>query len=83
MPARDSPARPAQDGLCFQQLYVSRDFGASWAPVVDFVQQYDWGPGDDTVVYSAFDSADGEGGHQFLRNPSSLNLYRRDPGRGE
>ena len=29
------------------------------------------------MIYSAFDNADGGGGHQFLRNPSSLNLYRR------
>ena len=33
-----------QDGVCFQQLYVSWDFGETWAAAVEFIQQYDWGP---------------------------------------
>jgi len=60
-------------GFCYNSLYVSYDFGDSWTEAVAYVQQFDWGPHDQTVVYSAYENA---GGHQFLQDTGRLNVYR-------
>lgn len=55
-------------------LYVSTDFGATWKEAVQYVQMFDWGPHDQTVIYSAYE--DDGNSHQFFRAPSDLNVYR-------
>ena len=60
-------------GFCYNSLYVSYDYGESWEKAVSYVQQFDWGPHDRTVVYSAYENADG---HQFLQDAGRLNVYR-------
>ena len=46
-------------GFCFNSLYVTYDFGKSWKEAVSYVQQFDWGPHDKTVIYSAYESSNG------------------------
>ena len=60
-------------GFCYNSLYVSYDFGRSWKEAVSYVQQFDWGPHDRTVIYSAYEHSNG---HQFLQETSRLNVYR-------
>ena len=60
-------------GFCYNSLYVSYDLGKTWKESVKYVQQFDWGPHDSTVVYTAFEKADG---HQFLQDTGTLNVYR-------
>ncbi|KAJ1474240.1 hypothetical protein T484DRAFT_1833147, partial [Baffinella frigidus] len=50
-------------GFCFQSLYVSYDFGRHWKEVVQYVQQFAWGPHSSTVVYRIMPQLD-------------LNVYR-------
>lgn len=61
-------------GFCYQSLYISYNFGTTWKEVVQYVQQFAWGPRDETVVYSAFGA--GAEGHQFLQDTKNLNVYR-------
>ena len=61
------------EGFCYNSLYVSYDFAVTWSEAVTYVQQFDWGPHDQTVVYSAYANADG---HQFMQDTENLNVYR-------
>lgn len=47
-------------------LYISYNFGASWTEAVKFVAQYDWGPRDKTVIYSAYDKSQATEGHRLV-----------------
>jgi len=48
---------PASRGIseCSTSLQVSYDYGHSFVQAVRSVAQYDWGPGENTVIYSAYD----------------------------
>ncbi|EKX33425.1 hypothetical protein GUITHDRAFT_120374 [Guillardia theta CCMP2712] len=61
-------------GFCFNSLYVSYDWGTTFHEKVNYVQQFDWGPRDNTVVYSAYD--DEHVGDQYFQSMKNLNLYR-------
>ena len=63
----------SSEGFCYNSLLVSHDFGREWKEPVKYVQQFDWGPHDATVVYSAYAEAQG---HQFLQDAGRLNVYR-------
>jgi hypothetical protein len=34
----------SKKGACFKKLYMSKDFGANWQPLLDYVVQLDWSP---------------------------------------
>eukprot|EP00284_Hemiselmis_tepida_P009075 CAMPEP_0174928778 /NCGR_PEP_ID=MMETSP1355-20121228/25968_1 /TAXON_ID=464990 /ORGANISM="Hemiselmis tepida, Strain CCMP443" /LENGTH=201 /DNA_ID=CAMNT_0016174955 /DNA_START=11 /DNA_END=613 /DNA_ORIENTATION=- len=51
---RDRCYAPARAGECDVDLLVSYDFGSSFRRAVRRVSQYDWGPSENTVIYSAF-----------------------------
>lgn len=42
---------------CTTSLQVSYDYGHTFVQAIRSVAQYDWGPGENTVMYSAFDDA--------------------------